>query len=283
MNASDAVTKVGRELPARPVSQRHTRRVLRQRPVSAPQLVAIAVAVTLWWWGSAAAPTNTVAAPWDTVIALGKEASTTGFWAALGVTLLVFGLALLSCIAVGVPLGLVVGRSRFVTSSSRLVFDFLRTIPPIALLPLVILEFGATGTMAYILAVLGGLWPILIQSVYAARQTEPQLEDMARAFKVNGRWHTCWIFIPSVVPFVMTGVRISATICLLLTIAGQLLGGAPGIGAEMYGAMNGLNTPMLFAYVFVSGILGVLVSVLLWQAQRYVLHWHPSFRSGVKQ
>lgn len=257
---------------------RGSRMRLPRVPAWAPRATAILVALGIWWWGSLAAPFNAVPSPWETVLALGDIVITGDFWLSLAETVGTFLVAVAICFFVGVPVGLAVGVSRFATASTRLVFDFLRTIPPIALLPLVLLLFGATNMMVLVLAVAGGLWPILIQSVYAAGQTEPQLKDMSRAFRVRSLWYSTRIFVPSVLPFVATGARITTTICLLLTIGGELLGGAPGIGNDIALAMSRVDTPDMYAYVLVSALLGVAINATFWQVQRRLLHWHPSFR-----
>jgi ABC-type nitrate/sulfonate/bicarbonate transport system permease component len=114
--------------------------------------------------------------------------------------------------------------------------------------------------------------------VYAANQTEPQLDDMARAFQIKGWRQVLRIFIPGVLPFVLTGLRVGTTICLLLTVTGELLGGAPGIGSSIISAQQNLDNPQMYAYVVVAAFLGLIVNAGFWAVQRRVLHWHPSFR-----
>lgn len=257
------------------------RKPSRRLPAWVPRAVAVAAALGIWWWGSLVAPGGSVPSPWETVTALVRIVGTSEFWLALADTVGTFAVAIAVCLVVGIPVGLAVGASRFATASTRLVFDFLRTIPPIAILPLVLLLFGATNVMVLVMAIAGGLWPILIQSVYAAGQTEPQLNDMARAFRIRGVWRGTRIFAPSVLPFVMTGARIATTICLLLTIGGELLGSAPGIGNQIQLAMNRIDNPGVYAYVLVSALLGVAVNAGFWQVQKRLLHWHPSFRAEV--
>ena len=151
---------------------------------------------------------------------LGALALTADFWSATGTTVVTFVIAFAVCIVVGVPLGLAIGASTVATQSTRLLFDFLRTIPPIAILPLLLLLFGPELQMVLILAIAGAIWPILIQSIYAARQGEALLAEMAASFRIPRSWFIRHIFLQGTLPFVMTGLRLGATICLLLTVAG---------------------------------------------------------------
>jgi ABC-type nitrate/sulfonate/bicarbonate transport system permease component len=238
-------------------------------------------ALAVWGVASAVLPSGVMPGPLESFARLGQLATTGTFWNAVGLTVATFAIALVISTLIGVPLGLAIGASSIATQSTRLVFDFLRTIPPIAILPLVLLTIGANFQMVLTLVVLGAVWPILIQSVYAARQGEPLLTEMSRAYQIPRGWFIRHIFLPGALPFVMTGLRIATTICLLLTITGQLLGGAPGIGYEIADAQAYYDNSRTNAYVLVSAVLGLLVNSGFWALQRYLLRWHPSVRREV--
>jgi ABC-type nitrate/sulfonate/bicarbonate transport system permease component len=242
------------------------------------QLGAIVVAGGVWGYASGALPPDALPSPLIVLTRLGELMLTLDFWSAIGVTLATFAAALAVSIMVGVPLGLMIGASSFWTDSTRLLFDFLRTIPPIALLPLLLLVLGANSSMVFALAVAGAVWPILIQSIYAARQGESLLVEMSESFRIPRSWYVRHIFVPGAMPFVMTGIRLGTTICLLLTIAGQLLGSAPGVGDEIGAAQAWYDNPRMYAYVLVAAILGLAVNGGFWALQRYILRWHPSVR-----
>jgi len=246
------------------------------------QAGVIVLAGGVWWVASLLFPAGTMPGPGETLARLGQLALTPAFWTAVGITVLSFLLGLLVCIVVGVPLGLAIGTSTFTTQSTRLVFDFLRTIPPIAVLPLLLLVLGASFQMVLVLVVCGAIWPILIQSIYAARQGETLLAEMAASFRVPRSWYIRHIFFPGALPFVMTGLRVGTTICLLLTITGELLGGAPGIGYEIANAQAFYDNPRMYAYVVVSALLGLLVNGVFWAVQRRVLRWHASIRKDAR-
>ncbi|GAA1537299.1 ABC-type nitrate/sulfonate/bicarbonate transport system permease component [Microbacterium ginsengiterrae] len=242
------------------------------------QTGAVVLAGGIWWLASGFFPAGAIPTPPEVLGRLGQLVLTGEFWSAIGITVGTFALALTVSIVVAVPLGLVIGASTFWTQSTRLLFDFLRTIPPIALLPLLLLVLGADFEMVFGLAVLGAIWPILIQSIYAARQGEALLVDMSAAYRIPRGWFIRHIFVPGALPFVMTGVRLGTTICLLLTISGQLLGAAPGLGHEIAAAQAWYDTPRMYAYVLVAAILGLIVNAGVWAAQRRLLRWHPSVR-----
>jgi ABC-type nitrate/sulfonate/bicarbonate transport system permease component len=244
------------------------------------QLAVVAVAVAVWWVISAVASAGSVPSPTQTFSQLGDLLGSGALWTAVAQTSTTWLIGIVVCAGVGIPLGLLIGASRLATDSTRLTIDFVRNIPPVALVPLGLLLWGPTRNMVLLLVISGTIWPIVIQSVYAARQTEPQLRDVARVFHLGRRWWLTHIFLPGVTPFVMTGVRVAATICLLLTVTGELFGGAPGVGTQIQNAQVGNDNPQMYAYVVIAALLGLIVNSLIWIAQRRLLGWHPSFRKG---
>ncbi|MGO4806135.1 ABC transporter permease [Arthrobacter sp. 2MCAF15] len=263
--------------PRLPARRGPSNQAVRLRRLAA-QAAVITMAVLIWWYGSVNLPRNSMPGPAETIAVLVKLASAQAFWSNVGITIGTFLLGLAVCAIIGIPVGLAIGASKFATESTRLVFDFLRTIPPIAILPLILLLHGATFQMVFVLVVLGAIWPILIQSVYAARQGEPQLAEMAAAYRVPRRWFITHIFFPGALPFIMTGLRVTTTVCLLLTITAQLLGGAPGVGAQIQDALTFADTPRMYAYVLVAAVLGLIVNGVFFAVQRYILRWHASAR-----
>ncbi|MCW2756298.1 MAG: hypothetical protein JWO46_44 [Nocardioidaceae bacterium] len=240
------------------------------------QAAVVALAVALWWYLSASA--SSVPSPARTFRTLAELLGTQPFWTAVGQTATTWLIGIAVCTGVGIPVGLLVGSSRLATLSTRLTIDVVRNIPPVALVPLGLLLWGPTRSMVLLLVISGTIWPIVIQSIYASGQSEPQLHDVARVFQLSRRRRLAHIFVPGVTPFVMTGVRVAATICLLLTVSGELFGGAPGVGTQIQAAQIGNDEPQMYAYVVVAALLGLTVNSLIWLAQRRLLRWHPSFR-----
>jgi ABC-type nitrate/sulfonate/bicarbonate transport system permease component len=244
----------------------------------AAQLAVIGLTVTVWWYVSAVTPTGIVPSPAHTFSELAVLLRTGALWTAVGQTAITWLIGIAVCTAVGIPVGLAIGASRLATDSTRLAIDFVRNIPPVALVPVGLLLWGPNRSMVLLLVFSGTIWPILIQSIYASRQTDPQLRDVARVFHLGRRWWLTHIFLPGVAPFVMTGLRVAATICLLLTLTGELFGGAPGVGTQIQNAQVGNNNPQMYAYVVIAALLGLLVNSLIWAAQWRLLRWHPSFQ-----
>jgi ABC-type nitrate/sulfonate/bicarbonate transport system permease component len=244
------------------------------------QVGVLAAAVGAWWLVSLQVGAGSVPTPAKTLRALITLSGESAFWTALWNTSVTWAIGITVCAVVGIPLGLFVGSNRFASASTRFVFDFLRTIPPVALVPLALLLYGPTRNMVLLLVISGAIWPLLIQSVYAAQQQEPLLDDVARSFRLSRRSRFVDIFWPSSLPFVMSGLRVTGTICLLLTVSGELIGGAPGIGTEIQRALDAVDNPRMYAEVIAAAGLGVAVNTLLGRVRTRVLRWHPSVRGA---
>lgn len=248
-----------------------------------PRLAAIGAGLVIWHvfavgMGKAAElPT-----PWQTVLTAADLITTSGYWEAVGNTLLTALIAFVLSVLVGVPLGLLNGSFRRVELSTTFLVDFMRTVPGIAILPLVLLILGSTRTMVVVLVMFGAVWPMLIQATYAAKQLSPQMLQVAQAFRLDLASRIRYIYIPSAMPFITTGLRIAATMSLLLTISAEFFGGAPGVGQALLGTLNVYEPHKMFVYVFTAAFLGVGSNALLMFLQSRALWWHPSQRERAR-
>lgn len=251
-----------------------------RRVGSIPKLVAIAAVLILWQLLSMSplVDSESLPAPVTVLAALIGLWGTSAYWTALGNTLQVWAIGLALCAVIGIPAGLLIGVSVRATQSTRWVIDFFRTIPTIALLPLVLLLFGATSRMEITMIVLAAVWPLLIQSMYAAKQVEPLLKWVVRVFRISTADRLRFLWAPSVTLLVSTGMRLAATMALLMTISAEYIGGAPGLGLELSHMEQAFKRPEVFAYAITAGLIGLLINSALVLFQRRVLWWHPIIR-----
>ena len=200
------------------------------------------------------------------------------FWSALGSTLQGWALGLGIAIALGIPLGLLIGSSRWAYRALRVPIEFLRPIPSVALIPLAVLIYGQGLESKVFLAAFASFWPLLIQTIYGVQDVDPVATDTARSFGL-GRAERMWrITIPSAVPYIATGIRISSAVALILAVTAELVIGAAGLGREINVARSGGNLDVMYALIVATGLLGWLLNLATSAGERRVLHWHPSQR-----
>ncbi|MFC5500888.1 ABC transporter permease [Lysinimonas soli] len=278
MDVTAAGLPAAARITARGVRRRHWRPS--RGVLLALRLGFIVLVLALWELGVdlGIIPRSAVAAPSQIALALGEVVPTTAFWTAIGLTLLTWGIGLGISVAVAVPLGIVFGIGTTAYLMFRNTIDFLRSIPPVALVPLALLLYGATINMAVALIVFGSVWPLLLQTMYGVHQIDPVARDVARSYRLTARSTFFSLILPSAAPFIATGFRISATISLLLGIGAQVIGGAPGIGVQLNVAEESNQIATVYAYILVAGALGMLINLGLQALERKVLKWHPSYR-----
>lgn len=229
-------------------------------------LLGFGIWLAVWQWFTTVGPLANVrglASATETLTESVRLLGDAGFWKALNETAIAVLIAMAVTILVGTVLGIVMGLSETANALLDPLTQFLRPIPPVVILPLILLAVGPTLELAVGLAVVGAIWPILIQSQVGVRDVDPVAHDTARAMVLP--WHTVLtaVTLPSALPYFATGVRIAGSLALMLTIGAGILGGAPGLGKAMIIAQETGDAARVFGLLIWAGLVGVLLSALL--------------------
>src|ERR671931_449175 len=203
---------------------------------------------------------------------------TGGFWTAFAQTVRGWALGLGIATALAVPIGILLGSSELAASAFRVPIEFLRPIPSAALIPVLFLTLGTTLQSEIFLAAFGAFWPLLVQTMYGVRDVDPLALDTARSFGVGRVARLYRIKLPSAVPYIATGMRISSGVSLILAFTAELFMGNPGLGQKVNFAQSFGLENQLYAYALATGFLGVAIHLVSTTAERRALRWHPSQR-----
>ena len=188
------------------------------------------------------------------------------------------GLRILVVIVIAVPIAMSIHRSMVVQESTWFLIEFLKPIPPVALIPLGLLIWGPTEVLKLILVIFASLWPLLTQLVYGLREVSGTALEVSRVYRFSPWQRTSRIVLPSILPFALTGLRISATIALIVAIVVEYIGGVSGLGQMLILAqLNGLLLET-YAIIFAAGFLGLAFNGILAALSRPLLFWHASQR-----
>ncbi|MCP2336229.1 ABC transporter permease [Actinomadura rupiterrae] len=194
----------------------------------------------------------------------------------LKATLEAWGLGMLLAVLIAVPLGLLFGTVPIVNTAARAIVEFLRPIPSVALIPLVGLILGAGLEMKVTLIVYAAVWPLLFNTLYGLRDVDPLAKETLRAFGF-GPLSVLWrAVLPAAAPFIYTGIRLAASIALILAVGTEVLSGfGEGLGNFIGQAAIALGgTKDVLAGTVWAGCLGLLVNVLLVLGEKRLFHWH---------
>jgi NitT/TauT family transport system permease protein len=213
----------------------------------------------------------------STVIASAASLVTDGaFWAAAGSTLGTWAEALAVTVAIAVPAGLLLGTLPWAESAVRPVIEFLRPIPSVVLIPLVLLVVQDNTETEMAVIVFASVWPVLINTMYGLHEVDPVAKQTLRSFGFGPLAVACRVSLPSAAPFIATGVRIAASLGFVVAIAVELIGsGMNGIGAYLTQAESGsAGIAPILAVAAWSGVLGLTVNAVFSGAERRIFRWH---------
>ena len=176
---------------------------------------------------------------------------------------------------ISVPIGILIGTSELAYKMSSPVIEFMRPIPSVALIPLGILLWGQGFSMKVILVAYAATWPILFNAVYGVHDVDPIAVQTARCFGLKQSAILRRICLPSAAPFIFTGIRISASIGLIVVIGAELLASADsGIGSYiLFVSSNGGQMDSVLAGAAIAGIIGAIINSALGLIDRRVFGW----------
>jgi NitT/TauT family transport system permease protein len=196
-------------------------------------------------------------------------------------TVLAWLIAVVIAVVVAVPAGLLLGSLPGVRTATRVLIEFLRPIPPVALIPLFMVLMGSSPDTKITLAVYASVWPILFNIIYALDDIDPLLLDTARSFGHKRARMLSTVALPHVAPFAFTGLRLSAAIALIVTVSTEYLAATDvGVGAFIITVSMAVGTmDQVLAGAIVIGFFGYLVNEVLERVGRRLFRWSDTTRA----
>jgi len=185
-----------------------------------------------------------------------------------------YGLALL----IGVALGVAIGSSRPLRALLEPVLEFLRAIPPVALVPVLFLLAGIGDTTKILVIISGCIWPILLNTVEGVRGVDPTLADTCRSYRVGGLLRLRTFILRSASPQIVTGARQALSIGIILMVISELKASSEGLGHTIQEFTEGFQYPQMWAGVLLLGLIGIVLSLLFRLVERRVLVWYHGQR-----
>ncbi|MBX3093334.1 MAG: ABC transporter permease [Cryobacterium sp.] len=214
----------------------------------------------------------------EIMVALGAQAATPAFWTLLGQTVFGWFTGLIIALVAGIALGMFIGSLKWVREATHSTIEFLRPIPSVALIPLAVILFGTDMRSTLLLVVYATFWQVLIQVLSGVQDVDPIARETARSYRFRPLTQLRSLVWPTALPYVMTGVRLGASVALILEITGELVIGSPGIGKQIVLSQTAGQVATMYAFVIVAGMLGVAVNLGTRLLERRVLRWHTSIR-----
>lgn len=170
-----------------------------------------------------------------------------------------FGLAAL----VGIPLGFAIGRVEFLSRMFGPIISLLRPVSPLAWLPIGLLVFKSANPAAIWSIFICSIWPMIINTAVGVQRVPQDYMNVARVLNLSEWKVLTKILFPSVLPYMLTGVRLSIGTAWLVIVAAEMLTGGVGIGFWVWDEWNNLNVPHIIIAIVVIGVVGLVLEQLL--------------------
>lgn len=233
-----------------------------------PPLIALAVFMLIWQIlcgspdSNLPGPLTTLKDTWDPLIinpffdnggtdkGLGLQ-----IIASLGRVALGFSLSAI----VGIGLGIMIGINPWVYRAVDPIFQVLRTVPPLAWLPLALAAFQKSDPSAIFVIFITSIWPIIINTTVGVQQIPQDYRNVSKVLRLSKQKFFFKILIPSAVPYIFTGLRIGIGLSWLAIVAAEMLTGGVGIGFFIWDAYNSSRLSEIILALIYVGLVGLLL------------------------
>ena len=177
-----------------------------------------------------------------------------------------FGLAAL----LGIPIGFAIGRFKFLNQMVAPIISLLRPVSPLAWLPIGLLVFKGADPAAIWTIFISSIWPMIINTAVGVQRVPDDYMNVARVLKLSEWKIFTKILFPAVLPYMMTGVRLSIGVAWLVIVAAEMLTGGVGIGFWVWDEWNNLKVENILLAIIIIGVIGLLLEwALLMLAKRF--------------
>ncbi|MBL5973794.1 MAG: ABC transporter permease [Candidatus Leucobacter sulfamidivorax] len=209
---------------------------------------SVVVIYIIWSLAATRLPAYLLPAPaavWDSFL----DAFSRGVWTAeVLATLQQMVISFGAVLVIGLPLGILIGRSRIAEDLTRIPLIFLQTVPTIVLIALALIVLGANESSVIAVTIAGSITYFLLNVIQGTRAIDQDLVDMARAYQSRESVIMRSIVLPSVVPYFLAGARVALGVSWQITLFAEYLTGAPGIGFQVSTAIKLLDTKAVFMW-----------------------------------
>ena len=181
-------------------------------------------------------------------------------------------------VLIGVPLGILIGRSRNLSDLVNPALQFLRAIPGPALIPIFIILLGTESTMRVTLIAFGSVWPILLNTIEGTRTVDPVQLDTVQAFRIPRHARLWRIVLPAALPKIFAGMRVSLALAVILMVVSELVASTSGIGYRIQNAQIMFLLTDMWCGIVLLALIGYTLNWLFLKFEGRVLGWHRGAR-----
>jgi len=241
--------------------------------------VPVAVIGILWAWSGSAG--SFYFPPLSDILATFSETWLFERWGSDVVPSLIrlgtgFTIAVVVAVVVGIPLGM----SRTAHRAANPIVEFLRSIPPPALIPFAIVVIGVGDNMKIFIISFVCIWPVLLNTIGGIRSIDPTMLETARVYGMRGGDKLRRLIIPAASPQIFAGMRTAVSLSLILMVISEMVASTNGIGFFVLQAQRSFAIPEMWSGIVLLGVLGYVLNAIFVLVERRVLAWHRGARAS---
>lgn len=199
--------------------------------------------------------------------------SGTSLWGHIGISIFRALAGFSIAIVLGVPIGLMIGRSVTLESLFSPIIGFFRPIPPIAFITLFVFYFGIGEGPKIGLIFMACFWYVILNSAEGVRAIPDLIIRAGENIGLNRVQLFFRVIIPASMPAIMTAIRAASSISWTLVVASELIGAQAGLGFMILDSAQYFNIPVTYVGIIIIGIIGLMWELVISSVQRRVLHW----------
>ncbi|WP_087721525.1 ABC transporter permease [Pandoraea sp. PE-S2T-3] len=166
------------------------------------------------------------------------------------------GVGLAWALVLGVPLGFLIGRVRWLDATLTPSLQFLRMVSPLSWMPIAVMSLGVGDPAVYFLLAFAALWPLVMSTAAGVTQIDRRWVQLGESLAAT-RWEMLWhVYVPGIAAHVLTGVRLAIGILWIVLVPAEMLGVNAGLGYLILDTRDRLAYSELTAVILVIGVLG---------------------------
>ena len=183
-------------------------------------------------------------------------------------------------VVVAVVLGIALGLSPLARRATAPIVEFLRAIPPVALIPLAIVVWGIGNEMKVFVIAMVCVWPILLNTIDGVAGVDLTLTDTARAYGIRGFQRLRRVVLPWASPQIFAGMRTALSLALIVMVVSEMVASTNGVGYFVVQSQRSFAIPEMWAGILLLGLLGYALNLIFVLVERRVLAWHRGARAS---
>lgn len=183
------------------------------------------------------------------------------------------GLAFAIAVSLAIPLGLFMGSFRRFEEIVDPLLQLFRQTSALAIYPIFILQLGLGETSKVTIICWAAFFPVLLNTISGVKLVDQRLIEMARVLGASRAEVFRRVVLPAAIPAIFVGLRLSATISLLLLVAAEMIGATKGLGFLIINSQYNFQIPLMFASILVLAVIGLTVNYILLALQRRFCRW----------